>query len=67
MLFPFFFNIGEVNGNTMTPSSRVSAINIVGDLLRKVGVSHNISVLITTVKAFVVVVAIAILSVGLYL
>lgn len=27
----------EVNGNAMTPSSRVSAINIVGDLLRKVG------------------------------
>ncbi|XP_023941319.1 nuclear distribution protein nudE-like 1 isoform X2 [Bicyclus anynana] len=27
----------EVNGNAMTPSSRVSAINLVGDLLRKVG------------------------------
>ncbi|XP_072931979.1 nuclear distribution protein nudE-like 1 isoform X1 [Epargyreus clarus] len=27
----------EINGNAMTPSSRVSAINIVGDLLRKVG------------------------------
>lgn len=33
---------GEVNGNAMTPSSRVSAINIVGDLLRKVGVSNSI-------------------------
>ncbi|XP_026725008.1 nuclear distribution protein nudE homolog 1-like [Trichoplusia ni] len=27
----------EINGNAMTPSSRVTAINIVGDLLRKVG------------------------------
>ncbi|XP_059047021.1 nuclear distribution protein nudE homolog 1 isoform X2 [Achroia grisella] len=27
----------EINGNAMTPSARVSAINIVGDLLRKVG------------------------------
>lgn len=27
----------EINGNAMTPSSRVSAINLVGDLLRKVG------------------------------
>lgn len=27
----------EINGNAMTPTSRVSAINIVGDLLRKVG------------------------------
>ncbi|XP_047023877.1 nuclear distribution protein nudE-like 1 isoform X2 [Helicoverpa zea] len=27
----------EINGNGMTPSSRVTAINIVGDLLRKVG------------------------------
>ncbi|XP_041978757.1 nuclear distribution protein nudE homolog 1 isoform X1 [Aricia agestis] len=27
----------EVNGNTLTPSARVSAINIVGDLLRRVG------------------------------
>ncbi|XP_038211733.1 nuclear distribution protein nudE-like 1 isoform X4 [Zerene cesonia] len=27
----------QINGNAMTPSSRVSAINIVGDLLRKVG------------------------------
>ncbi|XP_077293618.1 nuclear distribution protein nudE isoform X2 [Arctopsyche grandis] len=26
-----------LNGNTMTPSSRISALNIVGDLLRKVG------------------------------
>lgn len=32
---------GEVNGNAMTPASRVSAINIVGDLLRKVGVSES--------------------------
>jgi hypothetical protein len=31
---------GEINGNAMTPSARVSAINIVGDLLRKVGVSE---------------------------
>ena len=31
---------GEINGNAMTPSSRVTAINIVGDLLRKVGVSQ---------------------------
>lgn len=31
----------EVNGNAMTPASRVSAINIVGDLLRKVGVSES--------------------------
>ncbi|XP_026488207.1 nuclear distribution protein nudE-like 1 isoform X1 [Vanessa tameamea] len=30
----------EVNGNAMTPSSRVSAINIVGDLLRKVGLER---------------------------
>lgn len=27
----------ELNGNAMTPSSRISAMNIVGDLLRKVG------------------------------
>ncbi|CAH0723402.1 unnamed protein product, partial [Brenthis ino] len=27
----------EINGNAMTPSSRVTAINIVGDLLRRVG------------------------------
>ncbi|CAG9584662.1 unnamed protein product [Danaus chrysippus] len=30
----------ELNGNAMTPSSRVSAINIVGDLLRKVGLER---------------------------
>ncbi|XP_072931980.1 nuclear distribution protein nudE-like 1 isoform X2 [Epargyreus clarus] len=30
----------EINGNAMTPSSRVSAINIVGDLLRKVGLER---------------------------
>ncbi|XP_045772285.1 nuclear distribution protein nudE-like 1 isoform X1 [Maniola jurtina] len=30
----------EVNGNAMTPSSRVSAINLVGDLLRKVGLER---------------------------
>ena len=34
-------NLG--NGNVpMTPSARVSALNIVGDLLRKVGVSSII-------------------------
>ncbi|KAI8435989.1 hypothetical protein MSG28_004135 [Choristoneura fumiferana] len=30
----------EINGNAMTPSARVSAINIVGDLLRKVGLER---------------------------
>ncbi|CAG5059745.1 unnamed protein product [Parnassius apollo] len=30
----------EINGNAMTPSSRVTAINIVGDLLRKVGLER---------------------------
>ncbi|XP_047023876.1 nuclear distribution protein nudE-like 1 isoform X1 [Helicoverpa zea] len=30
----------EINGNGMTPSSRVTAINIVGDLLRKVGLER---------------------------
>ncbi|CAH4032585.1 unnamed protein product [Pieris brassicae] len=30
----------EINGNAMTPSSRVSAINLVGDLLRKVGLER---------------------------
>lgn len=34
-----FLSLGEINGNAMTPSSRVTAINIVGDLLRRVGVS----------------------------
>lgn len=48
---------GEINGNAMTPSSRVSAINIVGDLLRKVGVSQLIALL---VKVTVVVTAVVI-------
>ncbi|XP_012546560.2 nuclear distribution protein nudE-like 1 isoform X1 [Bombyx mori] len=30
----------EINGNAMTPSARVSAINLVGDLLRKVGLER---------------------------
>ncbi|XP_068631758.1 nuclear distribution protein nudE homolog 1 [Battus philenor] len=30
----------EINGNAMTPSSRVSAMNLVGDLLRKVGLER---------------------------
>lgn len=38
--FGINFATGEINGNAMTPSSRVTAINIVGDLLRKVGVSQ---------------------------
>lgn len=39
----------------MTPSARVSAINIVGDLLRKVGVS-DIRIIKTLIKAMIVLV-----------
>lgn len=47
---------GEINGNAMTPSSRVTAINIVGDLLRKVGVSQlNASTFVKAVLALIVV------------
>lgn len=46
---------GEINGNGMTPSSRVTAINIVGDLLRKVGVSHtNVLTLVKAVLVLIV-------------
>lgn len=38
---PLSYLTGEINGNAMTPSSRVTAINLVGDLLRKVGVSST--------------------------
>lgn len=41
----------------MTPSSRVSAINIVGDLLRKVGVSQ-INILSTLLKVIVVIIVV---------
>lgn len=47
---------GEINGNAMTPSSRVSAINIVGDLLRKVGVSQFIELLVQITVVLTVVV-----------
>lgn len=47
---------GEINGNAMTPSSRVSAINIVGDLLRKVGVSQIIILLVKVTVVLTVVV-----------
>lgn len=55
---------GEINGNAMTPSSRVSAINIVGDLLRKVGVSQVI-VLLFKVTVVIAVVVITVDLIGL--
>lgn len=42
----------------MTPSTRVSAINIVGDLLRKVGVSTNLLVVVTVVIIVVIILVI---------
>lgn len=38
----------------MTPSSRVSAINLVGDLLRKVGVSNTVTMLAKLVAVIMV-------------
>lgn len=58
---------GEVNGNAMTPSSRVSAINIVGDLLRKVGVSNSTLMnRLWQILAVGVVVALAYIEVSAY-
>ena len=35
----FFSVLSHTGGTPLTPSARISALNIVGDLLRKVGVS----------------------------
>ena len=35
--------LNQNGGTPLTPSARISALNIVGDLLRKVGVSHLLS------------------------
>lgn len=56
---------GEVNGNAMTPSSRVSAINIVGDLLRKVGVSHiNLISIVLRIILFCIII-VTVVSLGI--
>ena len=45
--------IPTLNGGTpLTPSARISALNIVGDLLRKVGVSMLTNVKKKTCKNF---------------
>ncbi len=53
ILFSYHVSVLNQNGGTpLTPSARISALNIVGDLLRKVGVRYVIKFIVPTCYHF---------------